>query len=105
MRNASFSEPLEVLRKQIFGSVNDAQILRTAALERRLDQPSTATRNEREWLRDHPLATTRREVLPPSDRGLFRRRVRQIDDTIRRRARRTVESCPQSAWSVSMCHR
>jgi hypothetical protein len=73
------AQSLEVLRHVVLGPVDDAQVLRSTALHRGLEQPSPATRDEAERLDHHPLAAAPRELLPPRGGVALARRVGQLD--------------------------
>src|SRR5262245_26432280 len=69
----------KVLWRIVLGPVDDAQILRTTALQGWLHQPFAAPGHKRARLHHHAFATARRQLAPPLGCGLHARSVGKID--------------------------
>src|SRR5258706_13458870 len=76
------TKALEVLRRCVFGSVDDAQVLTSAAFDGGLDQPTASPRYKRHGFHDHALTTRGCQLLPPRDALRRRRRLLKVDDLV-----------------------
>lgn len=61
----SLAKSFEVLCGRVFGAVDDAEVLRAAALDAGLHHPSIATDDRLGWFDDHAFASNRGELGPP----------------------------------------
>src|SRR5262249_41738160 len=77
---SAIAEPREVLFGRVIGSVNDAELLAAAALDRRLHQTAAAAGDEFQRLDDHSLAAARGKLVPPADPRLLAGCIGKVDD-------------------------
>ena len=76
-RQPAFAQPLEVFGQRVLRPVDDPQILAAAALDRWLQQPARASRDERQRLDDGAFAAGLGQRRPPLRCRASLARIRQ----------------------------
>lgn len=78
LAHATVAKTLEVVRREVIGPIDDAQVLRSPTFDSRLDEPTLAGHDRCERFDDHPFPTVAHKLLPPRDGGCLAFRIVQV---------------------------
>ncbi len=78
-REAAPAQARQRTWRAVLGAVDDAQVLRPTALDRRLHESAPPVGDKLQWLNDHALAALAGQLLPPCRRR-HAGRIIEVDD-------------------------